>query len=114
VVRMTEGQQQVEAGVVTTSKAGESLGEIISAAQSVGDMILRISTAAGQQGSTARQINLNVEHIEKLTAESAEDANQSTKYCENLSELTRSLKEIISQFQFRQIISSGAHSAIEE
>lgn len=108
VVCMQEGQQQVEEGVTTTTRAGESLGDIISAAQSVGDMILRISSAANQQGATARAINLNVEEIERLTAESAEDARQSTNSCQNLSELTHSLEEIISQFQFRQIISNNS------
>jgi len=111
VSQMHAGTQQVEAGVNTTSKAGASLQEIIAAAQNVGDMITRISTAAGRQGESAMQINTNVEQIACLTAESAEDVQQSTDSCQKLSDLSKSLKEIIGQFKFRQIISAGSNQA---
>jgi methyl-accepting chemotaxis protein len=66
VEQMKAGTAQVEAGVVTTSKAGASLKEIISAAQSVGDMISRISATASQQGGAAQQIDDNVKQIAEL------------------------------------------------
>jgi len=109
VSQMHTGKEQVEAGVNTTSKAGASLQEIIAAAQNVGDMITRISTAAGRQGESVIEINTNVEQIACLTAESAEDVQQSTASCEKLSDLSKSLKEIIGQFKFRQIISAGSN-----
>ena len=105
------GPAGLEAGVNTTSKAGASLQEIIAAAQNVGDMITRISTAAGRQGESVIEINTNVEQIACLTAESAEDVQQSTASCEKLSDLSKSLKEIIGQFKFRQIISAGSNQA---
>jgi len=107
VRQMNSGTVQVESGVETTAKAGESLERIIAAAQDVGGMIARISEASSQQGGAAREINANVDQIAKLTAESVEDVQQSTASCQNLSELTLSLKNIIGQFQFRQIISGG-------
>jgi methyl-accepting chemotaxis protein len=107
VSQMQAGTKQVEAGVATTSKAGASLGEILAAAQHVGDMIARISTAATDQGNSATEINSNVEQIARLTAESADDVQQSTNSCKNLSDLSHSLKDIIGQFKFRQIISAG-------
>ena len=109
VSQMHAGTAQVEAGVATTSRAGASLEQIIAAAQNVGDMITRISTAAGRQGESAMEINTNVEQIACLTAESAEDVQQSTESCRKLSELSHSLKEIIGQFKFRQIISPGSN-----
>ena len=109
VSQMHAGTKQVEAGVTTTSKAGASLQEIIAAAQNVGDMIERISTASSRQGASADQINSNVEQIACLTTESAEDAQQSTNSCQKLSDLSHSLKEIVSQFTFRQIISTGSN-----
>jgi methyl-accepting chemotaxis protein len=110
VTQMQAGTRQVEIGVITTSKAGGSLEQIIAAAQSVGDMIARISTAAGQQGDSAIEINSNVEQIERLTTESAEDVQQSTKSCEHLSELGHAMKDITNQFSFRQIISTGSQT----
>jgi len=111
VNQMHAGTVQVEAGVTTTSRAGASLEQIIAAAQNVGDMITRISTAADRQGESAMEINTNVEQIACLTAESAEDVQQSTDSCQKLSELSHSLKEIIGQFKFRQIISAGSNQA---
>ncbi|HEY1257357.1 MAG TPA: methyl-accepting chemotaxis protein [Terracidiphilus sp.] len=108
VVQMKAGTTQVEAGVATTSKAGESLEAIITAVQNVGEMICRISATASQQGGAAQQINSNVEEIAKLTSESAEDAQHSTDSCDHLSQLAVSLKEIVNQFTFHQIISSGS------
>jgi len=110
VAQMQAGTKQVEAGVITTSKAGASLEQIIAAAQNVGDMIARISTAAGQQGDSAMQINSNVEQIERLTTESAEDVQQSAKSCEHLTELGHAMKNITNQFSFRQIISAGSQA----
>ena len=108
VEQMKTGTTQVEAGVATTSKAGASLEAIISAAQNVGDMISRISASASQQGGAAQQINANVEQIAQLTTKSAEDAQQSTDSCDNLTKLAISLKQIVNQFTFHQIISSGS------
>ena len=108
VERMETGTTQVEAGVVTTSRAGASLEEIIAAAQNVGDMISRISHSASQQDGAAQEIKANVEQISRLTSESVEDAQRSANTCDSLSKLAESLKEIVHQFTFRQIISSGA------
>jgi methyl-accepting chemotaxis protein len=110
VEQMKAGTTQVETGVATTSKAGASLEEIIAAAQNVGNMITRISATASQQGGAAQQINANVEQIARLTSESAEDAQQSTNSCDHLSKLAVSLKEIVHQFTFHQIISPGSQS----
>jgi len=108
VEQMKAGTMQVEAGVTTTSKAGASLNEIISAAQSVGDMITRISATASQQGGAAQQIDANVKEIASLTSQSAEDAQRSTDSCDNLSNLATALKDIVHQFTFHQIISDGS------
>ncbi len=108
VVQMKQGTKQVEAGVATTAKAGASLEAIIAAAQNVGEMISRISATASEQGGAAMGINENVEQIARLTSESAEDAKLSTNTCDRLSELAATLKQIVNQFSFRQIISAGA------
>jgi len=110
VDQMKTGTAQVELGVATTSQAGSSLEEIISAAQQVGGMISRISEAASHQGGSAKQINNNLEQIARLTSESAEHIQESTNSCQNLDQLTKSMKTIIGQFQFRQIISGESET----
>jgi methyl-accepting chemotaxis protein len=108
VVQMKRGTSQVEAGVATTSKAGASLEAIIAAARNVGDMIARISATASEQGGAAVGINENVGQIARLTTESTEDAQLSTNTSDHLSELAATLKQIVNQFSFHQIISAGS------
>jgi methyl-accepting chemotaxis protein len=99
VAQMQAGTKQVETGVTTTTKAGVSLEEIISAAQRVGDMITQIATAATQQARTAEHVRTNVEQITKITQESAAGAQQSAKACEDLSRLALELHQAVGQFK---------------
>lgn len=108
VSQMMAETRQVEAGVATTSRAGTSLEQIIAAAQEVGARVARISDAAARQDGSAKQINSNVEQIARITSEAAEDVQESTATCQSLYQLTHSLKEIISQFHFRQIIGEAS------
>jgi methyl-accepting chemotaxis protein len=98
VAQMQAGTKQVEAGLSTTGKAGVSLGQIIAAAQQVGDMVTQIATAATQQSNTAEQINCNIEQIAKITQESAAGAQQSAKACQELSNLAIDLQQNVSRF----------------
>ena len=107
VAQMQEGTASVGSGVEATSKAGNSLEKIITAAREVGDMVSRISRAAKLQDGSAVEINSHLEQMSCHTSESADDVQQSTQSCEKLSELSASLKGIISQFEFRQIIREG-------
>jgi uncharacterized phage infection (PIP) family protein YhgE len=97
--QMQTGTKQVEAGVATTSKAGASLKEIITAAQQVGNMISQIATAATQQSITAEQINSSVEQIAKITHESAAGVQQSAKACQDLANLAIDLQDVVGKFK---------------
>ena len=99
VGQMQAGTKQVEVGVATTTKAGASLEEIITAARQVGDMISQIATAATQQAGTAGQITANVEQIAKITQESATGTQQSAHACEELSNLALDLQGLVSKFK---------------
>src|SRR5437588_28842 len=59
VVAMEEGTRQVEEGVTTTSRAGDSLKQIIHMSKQVGEMITHIATAATEQSSATEEINTN-------------------------------------------------------
>ena len=64
---MQAGTAQVEHGVEQTSQAGVSLQEIIRAADTVGDMIAQVATAATQQAATTQEVSSNVEQTAKIT-----------------------------------------------
>ena len=99
VEAMEAGTRQVEAGEETTAAAGKSLAEIIESAERVGEMVVQIATAAGEQSRATEEVNGSVEQIAKITAETAEGAQQSAKACHELSTLALDLQNIVSQFQ---------------
>jgi methyl-accepting chemotaxis protein len=99
VAAMDTGKSQVELGVETTSQAGVSLAEIISAADQVGDMVTQIATAATEQSSTSEEINRSMERISTITHTSVAGAQQSVKTCQELSNLALNLQQLVGQFQ---------------
>ena len=98
VANMQTGTHQVEAGVQTTTRAGQSLSQIIQAAQRVGDMVAQIATATSQQSSTTDQIKANVVQITKISSEAAAGAQQSARACEDLSNLALDLQALVAKF----------------
>lgn len=99
VEAMEEGTKQVEAGVETTARAGDSLKEIIHMSEQVGEMITHIATAATQQSSATEEINNNMEQIARLVKESAEGAKQSAQACQDLSGLALDLQQMVGNFK---------------
>jgi len=99
VSAMAEGTKQVEEGVESTSRAGESLKHIIRVSEEVGEMITHIATAATEQSSATEEINKNMEQIAKLVKESAEGAQQSAHACQELSGLALDLQNTVSKFK---------------
>ena len=108
VALMKKGAIDATAGLEAATKAGGSLESIITAANNVGQTFARISASANEQDVFATEINASLTKISALTKAFAEDVEQSKASCENLSTLAGSLKEIIGEFRFRQIIRSAA------
>jgi len=105
VEAMEAGTKHVEAGVATTQEAGNSLGAIIESAEQVGEMVTHIATAATEQSAATGEVNANLEQIAKITAETAEGAQQSAKACHDLSSLALDLQNLVGQFK----LSSNGH-----
>jgi methyl-accepting chemotaxis protein len=99
VAAMEQGTKQVEEGVTTTSRAGDSLKQIIHMSEQVGEMIMHIATAATEQSSATEEINNNMDQIAKLVKESAAGANESAKACQDLSSLALDLQKLVSNFK---------------
>jgi methyl-accepting chemotaxis protein len=99
VTAMESGTQQVEEGVTSTAKAGDSLRAIIQMSEQVGGMITEIATAATEQSSTTEQVNGNVDQISRLVKESAIGAQQSATACHDLSGLALDLQTMVGKFK---------------
>jgi len=108
VEAMESGTKQVEAGVATTQEAGNSLGAIIESAEQVGEMVTHIATAATEQSAATGEVNANLEQIAKITAETAEGAQQSAKACHDLSSLALDLQNLVGQFK----LSANGHRSV--
>jgi methyl-accepting chemotaxis protein len=108
VAAMHDGTNQVQEGVQTTARAGDSLKQIIRMAEQVGEMITHIATAATEQSSATEQVNQNVDQITHLVNESAVGAQESAKACQELSGLALDLQKMVSSFKLERVSSRNA------
>ncbi len=99
VSSMDEGTQEVEKGRLLADKAGESLKNIIRAAEKVVDVVTQVAAASEEQSSAAEQISKNIEAISNVAQESASGVQQIAHSSEDLNRLTLNLQGLISQFK---------------
>jgi methyl-accepting chemotaxis protein len=95
---MNVGTARVSAGVEKTSRAGQALKEIVSVAESVGEMVQQIAVAAAQQSATVDGVNASIERISAASSESAEASGRAAESCRGLTELAGKLRTLVSRF----------------
>ena len=110
VKAMESASVQVQQGVASTERAGESLQQIIRMSEEVGGMITSIATGATQQSSATAEINQNMDQIASLVNESNVGAQESAKACHDLSDLASDLQQLVSSFKLDKENSSFSHS----
>jgi methyl-accepting chemotaxis protein len=98
---MEAGTAQVEQGVKTTERTGESLREIIGMNDRVRDMINQIAATTAEQSSTSEQVSQNIGEIARLAVESSHGALEAAKACDELSAMAIELEKIFRQFTLR-------------
>jgi methyl-accepting chemotaxis protein len=98
VEKMNSGTAQVKAGVESTTRAGESLKQIILQAENVGDVVTQIATATTEQSSATDQVNSNMDEINKLVSESANRAQQAADACGQLSKSALEMEQMVARF----------------
>jgi methyl-accepting chemotaxis protein len=99
VKAMEIGSQQVEEGVSSTARAGESLQQIIRMSEDVGSTITHIDTAATQQSEATVEVNQNMDMIAQLVKESAVASRESASACQDLSKLALALQNMVGSFK---------------
>ncbi len=99
---MEQGTRQVEDGVQSTSKAGESLKQIIHMSEHVGEVISQIASMATTQSTASDEVNRNMDEIARLVKDSATDAKQSAKACQDLSGLALDLQGMVAKFKLSE------------
>lgn len=99
VKSMQQGTKEVENGKLLAQKAGESLKEIINGAERVSDIVSQVAAASEEQSRAAEQITQNIELITNVTHQSATGVRQIAHSAEDLNQLTKNLKTLISGFK---------------
>jgi methyl-accepting chemotaxis protein len=99
VRQMRTGMTAVEQGLTVTSKAGESIREIIEESENVGRMVSQIACAATQQASTTEEVNVSMGQISRIAAESSDGAQLSAQSCEQLFNLAIGLQNMVVRFK---------------
>jgi methyl-accepting chemotaxis protein len=99
VLAMDEGAKEVNAGIILTNEAGDSLKEIIASAERVVDNVSQVAAASEEQSSAASEISKSIEAISSVTQESASGTNQIAQAAEDLNRLTLNLEKLVDQFK---------------
>jgi methyl-accepting chemotaxis protein len=99
VESMQQGTEEVEKGKQLAEKAGRSLKEIITGAESVVDIISQVAAASEEQSSTSEQISRSIESISSVTQESASGVQQIAHATEDLNRLMLTLQDLVGQFK---------------
>lgn len=99
VVKMNDGNKQVENGVARASLAGKSLQEIVGQANDVSNMIDSIAAAAEQQAVAGSEISQGVERVSSVTDRAATGAQEAAQASNQLSCKAEELRALVGQFR---------------
>jgi methyl-accepting chemotaxis protein len=100
--KMQASTSNVGRGVEISAEAAKALDGIIQTAESLGDLIAQIATAAAQQESATDSVNESVERIAQIAATSAAGAEQSAQACRALTQLAADMEQLVLQFRVEE------------
>ena len=91
--------ETVDAGVRLVEQAGQSMQEMVTGVQRVGDIIGEITASATDQSSGIAQVNQSLTHIDQMTQQNAALVEQSAAAAESLREQAGKLSTVVGQFR---------------
>lgn len=112
ITSMNAGTEEVEKGKRMADKSGQSLKEIISAAEKVVDVNNKVALASREQSDASQQISRNIEAITNITNETSGGIQQIARAAQDLSKLTENMQNLISRFRIEE--SSAIHKQKKE
>ncbi|GAB6043041.1 methyl-accepting chemotaxis protein [Endothiovibrio diazotrophicus] len=96
---MEEGRGQAQTSVEQAASAGESLGRITAAVQSINDMNAQIASAAEEQSAVAEEMNRNIVNINRVAEETALGAQETSTVAVGLVDRVDGLRQEMSRFK---------------
>jgi methyl-accepting chemotaxis protein len=92
---------RVQAGTALVGRAGATIGEIVSNAQRMSDIISGIRVAGAEQAQGIGEVNDAIAQLDRTTQQNAALVEQSAAAAQSLSEQAQRLTEAVSVFQVR-------------
>lgn len=99
VAVMESGREKTEQSVAHIVQAGERLGTITSAVESINDMNLQIATAAEEQSKVAEEMSNSITGISHVSEETAQGAQHTADASYQLAELSMQLQTLVGRFK---------------
>ncbi len=96
---MNSSNEQAKQGMERISEAGSSLQDIVTAVSEINDMNAKIVDVSHTQSEVARDVDANVDRIRQVVADSSENVQQIRDSSHSLSELSKKLDRLVSQFR---------------
>ena len=90
---------KVEAGTRLVAEAGSTIGEVVTNARRVADIIGEITAASGEQASGVGQVNVAVTQLDQMTQQNAALVEQSSAAADSLRDQAARLTEVIQVFR---------------
>ncbi len=99
VLAMKKSQDRTQQTVSLSQKAGESMGAITSAVDSIKQMNTQIAAAAEEQSAVSEDINGNITDVSHLAQQAHESAERSRQLSEQLRELSGHIRDLTARFK---------------
>ena len=93
-----ESTTRVEEGAKLSDQTGESLKQIIAAAESTAAKIAEIATATLQQAANAEEVSRAIQGVAQVTEQSAAGSEEMASSSQQLGAQASSLRELVGQF----------------
>ncbi len=99
VQTMERSQKKSELGAEKTEAAAICLATIAQSVSTIMEMNAQIASAAEEQGSVAKEVNLNVTNISEVATRTADNAQLTTNASADLAKLAGELQELVGNFR---------------
>ncbi|WP_420236762.1 methyl-accepting chemotaxis protein [Telmatobacter bradus] len=96
---MDQSTRKVDHGMEMVQQCSTALAQITSRAGDVEHMISQIAATATEQATTTREMNSSMGLIATMVRESSSSAQESAGACQQLSQLTGDLKQLVGRFK---------------
>jgi methyl-accepting chemotaxis protein len=103
--------QQVEAGNLLVSQAGQTMAEVLQSVQRMHSIMSEISSASREQSAGIEQVNQAISQMDVVTQQNAALVQQAAGTAQGLQEQAGALEQLVSVFRLEQ---HGGHGAVAQ